>query len=242
MRKAVPAYALALLALASPALAGPISYAITVDTSSSFFTGVTGSLDFQFNPGDATSQAATATITNFLTDGTVGSVIPPTPPVTGGGASGSLPGTATIVNSALSPDSNELNQAFTYGSTFSFVLTFSGDALDNPTNNGLGSTFRLFLLDGSGNTLPPNMPNSPIGEVLDIDLNPDGTTTAFTFPFIDASGALQPAVATAVVIPEPSALGLLGLGLAGLWGCRRFSGCFRRRSHRAAITTTCKIT
>jgi len=213
---------LALLALGSPAPAGPISYAVTVDTLSSYFSGVTGSLDFQFNPGDATAQAATATITNFMTEGTVGSVIPPTPPMTGGGASGMLPGTVSIVNSALSPDSNELNQAFTYGSTFSFILTFSGDAVDNPNDSGSGSTFRLFLLDGSGNTLPPNMPNSPLGEVLDIDLNPDGTTTAFTFPFIDNSGAQQPAVATAVVIPEPGLLGLLGLGLAGLWGCRRF--------------------
>jgi len=159
-RTALLAVALAPLALASPVVAGPISYPITVTTSSSFFSGVTGSLDFQFNPGDATAQAATATITNFMTDGLLGAVIPPTPPITGGGASGLLPGTVTIANSALSPDSNELNQAFAYGSTLSFIVTFSGDALDNPTNQGSGSPSACFCWTATATPCRPTGPTA----------------------------------------------------------------------------------
>ncbi len=203
-RTAVVAVALALLALASPVTAGSIAYPITVNTSSSYFTGVTGSLDFQFNPGDATSQAATATITNFMTDGSLGAIIPPTPPTTGGGASGSLPGTVAIANSALSPESNELNQTFTYGSYFSFTVTFSGDAVDNPNNQGSGSTFSLFRWTATSPHLPPNLPHQPPRRSAGYHPRP---------------GRVHHDII--VLLDELDSDFQSSLGVVGLWGCRR---------------------
>ncbi len=63
----------------------------------------------------------------------------------------------------------------------------------------------------------------PNGSMATVDLNPDGTTTALTFPATPGgspAGSVTPSAPPAV--PEPSALAL-ALGLAG--GCL-----FRRRS------------
>src|SRR4051812_41087129 len=72
------------------ASASPITYIVTVDTSS---IAGTGSLDFNFNPGSLVTQAASVQILNFSSNGTlVGS------PFLIGDVSGALPGTVTFDN------------------------------------------------------------------------------------------------------------------------------------------------
>ena len=205
-RTAVMAVALAVLALASPVTAGSIAHPITVNTSSSYFTGVTGSLDFQFNPGDATSQVATATITNFMTDGLLGTVIPSTPPITGGGASSSPARDSDHCQQAtLSPDSNELNQTFTYGSYFSFTRHLLRGRGRQPDQPGFGQHLQPVSAGRQRHDPAAEPSQQPPRRSAGYHRQPmDGTTTVFT-------------------IPEPSALTLLGLGLAGVWGCRAHS-------------------
>ena len=55
--------------LAGAAYASPITYLVTVNTSS--IAGTQGSLDFNFNPGPLTSQAASAQILSFSSNGSL---------------------------------------------------------------------------------------------------------------------------------------------------------------------------
>src|ERR1017187_5912748 len=85
------------------ASAGPITYDVTVDTSS--ILGTAGSLDFNFNPGPLGSQAASLQILNFVGDGTLVNCAAnvqgfcPTGHVTG-----TLPGTLNFDNGAAFND------------------------------------------------------------------------------------------------------------------------------------------
>ena len=54
--------------------ASPITYAVTVDTSS--ISGMAGSLDFNFNPGPLVTQAASLQLLNFTSDGTLAGAFP----------------------------------------------------------------------------------------------------------------------------------------------------------------------
>jgi hypothetical protein len=69
MGKPVALFVAAFFSFASIALAAPISYDVTVDTSS--ISGTAGSLDFEFNPGPLVTQAASLQILNFASDGTL---------------------------------------------------------------------------------------------------------------------------------------------------------------------------
>jgi hypothetical protein len=80
-----------LLTTATLAVADPITYNVTVDTSS--ISGTSGSLDFQFNPGPLTTQAASLQILDFSSDGSLAG----SPSLTGD-VSGALPGTLTYDN------------------------------------------------------------------------------------------------------------------------------------------------
>jgi hypothetical protein len=198
---ALTAAALAWFA-AGPAAASVV-YNVTVDTSS--VSGQTGFLDFQFNPGNVTTQAATAQILNF-SGGTIGP-----PPSINGNVTGNLPNTVTMVNSTAL---NEDFQGFTYGSTFSFTLVLSGPAIDSPNGTAnAGSTFGLGLYDAGQNPILTNQ-GAVSGFAGEVDINLNGTTTVTTFPRNSAGGPSVVTIAQALAsIPTLNGPGLVGLAL-----------------------------
>lgn len=192
-----------------PALAGPTTFVITATTGVSPSTGLygmSGYLDFQFNPV-GTAVAATATIGNFATDGTlVGAT------TDSGGASGSLPGTVSIANTT---GFNDAFQQLTYGSTITFDLTLSvtGSSLD-------GTTFAFTMYDSNFNTLS----TGPSGEAVDVTVYSQNSTPTITGPFGPATGnyptvTIEP---LSPAIPEPSSIVLLGVGLGAVAVVGRF--------------------
>jgi len=104
---------LAVVALAS---AAPITYDVTVDSSS--ISGTAGALDFEFNPGPLVTQAASLQILKFTSDGTLTGN-----PVLTGDIAGKLPGTLTFNNGTAF---NDYFSDFTYGSTLSFEASLDG--------------------------------------------------------------------------------------------------------------------
>lgn len=198
----------------STAVRAGVIYDITLNTSS--LNGQSGYLDFQFNPGASGAPAATATITDF-TSGT-----PASTDQTTNDASGLLPGTLTLGNGTAY---NDLFQGFTYGSTFSFELTLSGAALDNPSGS-IGSTFALSLYAADGVT--PLLTTDPNGSVLTINVNSNGTTSVETFAQSSTDSTPAAAATPLNPVPEPSSLVLTVSSLSvGLFGWQWF-----RRPHR----------
>lgn len=208
-----PALALGALALSAlgtltlGAAAQAQRFQVTLNTTS--LSGTAGNLDFQFNPGGAGAQNATLQISGFTTTGTLAGTAMDTGGVT---PPGTLPGTLTIANSG---NFNDVFQGITFGSTLSFLATFSGPALNPPGGTTVGSTFAFSLYDAAGaNTL---LGTNADGSVLDISVNPDGSQTP-------QSGSTALTV-TAVPVPEASpalSLGLLlALGGGGLAVARR---------------------
>jgi hypothetical protein len=172
------------------------NFAITVNTSS--LQGTSGYLDFQFNPGNPPVDAASATIMNFTTDGTLTAALPNI-----GDVSGALPGQVVINNTQ---GLNEYTQGFTYGSFFDVFVN-----LTIPTISGTatgGSSFTLDAQDSNFNSLLGGFP------AVEIDL--DATTGQ---PSITNNSGGAAAVTN--VTPEPDSLWLAGLGLAGLVVARR---------------------
>jgi hypothetical protein len=200
-----------LFAAAIPLAAGPISYQVSVDTSS--VSGNSGFLNFEFDPGDLSSQLATATMSNFT--GIALQLSNPGNAVTGD-ITGTLPGTVTFVNDQ---DFNDYFVGATYSSGFSFLLTLSGPAIDTPNGTSTaGSTFFISLTDDTGdiNILPPS---GPAGQV---DINLDGTTTPTAFPS-DADRDPSVVSFSLQAVPEPGSLTLLmgGILAAAGWRLRR---------------------
>jgi hypothetical protein len=185
-----------------------------VANTSALPNGTAGILDFQFNPGGAGADAATATVTNFkstaITLGSAG---------TDGGGSGALPGPLVINNSG---QLNDVFQNVTYGSGsgFSFDVTLSGPAVNNPTHgNPIGTSFFLSVVDSSFFPFPQFNSADP---VLEIDLNGGSgkpvVSLVVTPPIVSVTTPTPPAV----VVPEPSSLALLALGGCALAGWRRW--------------------
>jgi hypothetical protein len=174
-----------------------------VDVNTATLNGQAGNLDFQFNPGGSSAEAATATITHFLA---TGGSLAPTITLTGN-ATGLLPGTLTLGNSTAY---NDAFQGITFGSKFSFDLTLSGAALDQPGGT-FGSSFALSLYDAAGTT--PLLTTDASGSVLTVNLSTSGLTAAQTFPQ-SATNSTPAAQASSVsTVPEPSSLLLLASAL-----------------------------
>jgi hypothetical protein len=195
---------------ACSAAANSTLFLVTVNTST--VNGTPGFLEFQFNPGDSTSQAAVATMSNFNAGGGVLVFNLGSPAVAGDVAGGPLPAPLTFTNDLFR---NDIFQQFTYGTFFSFVLSLSGPALSSPDGIATaGSTFAVGLFDQGQN---PILTNNFLGVAGTVDVNLDGTTTATSFP--NSSGG--PSVVTFQALPEPGTMFLLGFGAAGLLMLRK---------------------
>lgn len=159
--------------LSASSASAAVSYMVNIDTSS--VNGTSGFIDFQFNPGNASSQAATIQVVNFDPDG---GTLTGVPAVTGN-VSGTLPGVLTFANSTAL---NEYFQGFTYGTRISFTVVLSGPAIDAPNGTATaGSTFSISLFDAGQNPILTNQA-ALSGAVAQIDINLNGTTTATAFP------------------------------------------------------------
>jgi hypothetical protein len=194
-----------LLSAATLAVADPITYNITVDSSS--IAGTTGSLDFQFNPGPLMTQAASLQILDFSSNGSLAG----SPSLTGD-VSGALPATLTFDNGT---QYNDYFEDFTYGTTLSFEVSLYGPALSSPDGESTsGSVFAFSMFSDPAGTIPALTTDTVDGFAATVDVNLDGTTTV-TDP------STQTTVDSSTVVPEPSSLLLLATGLSGLAGALR---------------------
>jgi hypothetical protein len=170
----VPYAAAALVFLTAGPVRASVSYIITVNTSA--VAGTTGFLDFQFNPSNITSQAATATVAGFSGGGPFGAA------QNAGNVTGTLvlPGTLVLTNST---PLNESFQAFTFGQSFSFELTLSGPAVDTPNATATaGSSFGIGLYNSAKMPILTNQALST-GFAAQVDIKlVSGATAPTAFP------------------------------------------------------------
>jgi PEP-CTERM motif len=191
--------ALSLLA-ASPAWAGPITYHVSVNTSS--IAGTAGSLDFEFNPGPLASQSASLQILNFASNGSLAGA----PQIFGDVTGGPLPTTLTFDNGGAF---NDYFEGFTFGSALAFDVRLFGPALSAPNGTSTsGSAFGFSMFSDPGGTIAA-LTNDPTGVAVRIDVLLNGTSSVTTSSSV-----------TAVSLPEPGTLWLMATGLIGC-GCTR---------------------
>jgi hypothetical protein len=156
-----------ILALVCAASATPVTYTVSVDTSS--ITGTAGSLDFNFNPGPLVTQSANVQILGFSSNGTLGTA------TTVGNVAGTLPGTLNFDNGTVF---NDYFETFTFGSALSFDVSLYGPALNAPDGTSTsGSTFAFSLFSDPGGTVPVLTSDTVNGLGYVVNVNLDGSTT-----------------------------------------------------------------
>ena len=188
---------------AALAMAGPIIYDVTVNTSS--ITGTSGSLDFNFNPGPLVSQAVSLQILAFTSDGMLAGACP----CGTGDVNGQLPATLTFDNGT---GFNDYFDDFAYGTTISFAVSLYGPALSAPDGvSTSGSTFAFSMFSDSAGTIPVLTTDTTEGFAVTIGVNLDGSTTVTD----DSSQTAVNPVGGATA-PEPGTAAALGMGIAAL--------------------------
>jgi hypothetical protein len=182
--------------LTAPYLAAS-SFEISVDASS-LPHATTGFIDLAFNGG----FPATAVISNFSNTGGLldaGNI------TTFGTISGTLPGGVT-----MSDDDADYDQAITYGTPISFLLTLSG----TPSGN-TGNLFTLSLFDTLFDGLLTG--NTTDGWLVQFQMDTQGGITSVAF----ANPAGGPSFATVTALPEPATWLLVASALASICFFRR---------------------
>ena len=156
------------LCLAGLVSASPITYSVTVNTSS--VSGTAGSLDFNFNPGPLLTQAASLQILSFTSNGTLAGG-----PAHMGDVSGSLPATLIFDNGT---GFNDYFEGFKYGSMLMFDVSLYGPALSSPNGTATsGSTFAFSMFSDAAGTMPALTTDTADGFAFTANVNLDGTTT-----------------------------------------------------------------
>ena len=187
---------LGFISFAAILAAGPISYTVTVD-SSSIGSSPAGFIEFQFNQANAnTSLAATATVSDFTSAGftfnnTTNSSL--------GGVTGSLSAPPLVFDNTVGGTNLHDQGVSTFGSSFSFTLTLDGAALGTPATDG--SQFFVYLLGTDYSNLI-----GPAGGVAGVTINGDTTLT---------TNAVE-GISSVSETPEPSTVAMFGLGIAML--------------------------
>src|ERR1035441_4591901 len=202
-----------LTGLGSPAWADTLT--ISVDTSGLNGSAAQIALDFI----GRTSPANTVTITNFLTDGSLGVQTP-----TGGG-SGTPPGTVTL-NDASS-FFNEQLAGIKLGNYFSFQVDTTNLG---PTAGSFPDEFSLLLYDASFNSLITTSDPTGANAIVTIDLTGGTATTDTIYTSAATFGSPSP-----TAVPEPASIVLFAT-FAGmiLIVQRRRAGGLRTRGRGAA--------
>jgi hypothetical protein len=192
--------------LASASAFADSVYSVDVDTSS--LSGTSAQLAFDLIYGGGPSN--TVTISDFSTDGTLGTVFPT------GLVSGTLPGTVTLTDSSSS-FFNEYLTDLTLGNTFSFTL----DATTNgPDSSSVPDALSVFLLDPTSG-LPLFTTSDPTGSDSLFTLNIDGIYGG-DLGVYTATVAATPGSVSSSPVPEPHDSILLAGGLAFLiWRLER---------------------
>lgn len=198
-----PALVLLSLLLSPGRLFADSTYLVTINTSS--LAGTSADLVFDLINGGSTSN--TVTISDFSSDGTLGTVSPT------GEVTGTLPGTVTLMDS---PSSffNEYLTDMTLGTTISFLL--------DATTNGPGSpnldALSVFLLDPNTglplfSTSDPTYSDSLF--TLNIDGTPEGNLGVYT------STVSATAISSTPVSEPPTGILLVGGLVLLIWGFLR---------------------
>lgn len=165
-------------------------------------------LAFDFTPGGG-PLANTVTISNFVTDGTLGSAGP-----NSGNVTGTLPGAVTLSTAGLGSSSlNEYLTGIALGTNFSFQLDATNNA---PGASSFPDAFSLFILDPT--FLQPVFTTSdPSGSsnalmLFNIDGTSQGALSVYTGEGFKATAS----------VPEPGTLSLVGVGILFLFWKRRY--------------------
>jgi len=172
---------------------------VSIDTAA--ISGTEALLTFDLFDFDGLSNNS-AVVRAFSTDGTLGSA------ATTGDVNGSLPGTVTISDTV---GVGELLQGIILGSSTAFVLDLTTNFV-----GGQPDSFSFFLLDPatSFSLIDTNL----LGDALftvGIANSPQGLS-------LSVSGGNTPNVGvSATVVPEPSTLALVVLGLPVIFWCAR---------------------